>query len=138
MALIKIEFDSALAPGKFLLCRALDPAAAGPLFDLLDDENTRSVKADAELLALARAFGWDEDEGLDAREYLKSCAVEERVVEDPGFFEEQDKGGTVEIYFRDLTAEKQHEVLAALGIKAAKDGNLDVAPLALLHLKEGS
>jgi len=139
MALIKIEFDSCLAPGGFLLCRALDPEAAGPVFDLLDEENTRPVEEASQLVSLARAFGWEEDEeeSQDPREYLKLCATEERVVKDPGFFGE-DEETTVEIYFKDLTPEKQREVLEALRIKGPSEGNLDFVPLALLHLKEGS
>ncbi len=141
MSLIKLEFDSCIAPGRFLLCRALDPEAAGPVFDLLDDESTRPVEEASQLVSLARAFGWEEDEEEpdDPREYLKLCASEERVVKDPGFFAE-DEETTVEIYFQDLTPQKQSEVLSALGIKDPKDANLDidVVPLAILHLKEGS
>ena len=136
MALIKIEFDSCLAPGGFLLCRALDPEVAGPVFDLLDEENTRPLDEDSEVTSLARAFGWEDDDETDPTEYLKTCAVEERVIADPGFFA-KDQSTPVEIYFQDLTAEKQCEVLEALGINAAKDANLDVVPLAVLNFEEG-
>lgn len=42
----------------------------------------------------------------------------------------------VRIYFRDLTEEKQKEVLEAYGIESEKDGNFDLFPLTILYVEE--
>jgi hypothetical protein len=42
---------------------------------------------------------------------------------------------TVEIYFRDLSDEKQAEILQAAGIDTEEDGNWDVLPLAVVDFE---
>ena len=42
----------------------------------------------------------------------------------------------VEIYFRDLTDEKQREVLEAAGINSPEDANWDAFPLDMLEFED--
>ncbi len=41
----------------------------------------------------------------------------------------------MEIFFSDLTEDAQARVLSELGLKDAKDGNFDIAPLFVLEVE---
>ena len=43
---------------------------------------------------------------------------------------------TVEIYFSDLTQEKQKEVLETMNMESEKDGNFEMCPLAFFEIEE--
>jgi len=44
----------------------------------------------------------------------------------------------IEIYFADLTEQKQKEVLDAYGLQSADEENFDVAPLSILEVEEAN
>ena len=43
---------------------------------------------------------------------------------------------TVEIYFSDLTEEKQKEVLETMNMKDESEGNFEISPLAMIDIAE--
>ena len=140
MAKIRVFQHEDLAPRGFLVARAIKPETLDPIFDFLDEKETRRIESEREIIELARAFGLEEEKTVEtAREFLSECALYETTTEDPGFF--LDSTRSVELYLGDLLPEKQREVLEAFGLARAEDGNLDLVPLATLEVerrKEGS
>jgi len=81
------------APSCFILCRVTNPEASSEDFewDARDEANTLLIQTDWDFPGVARSFGWsgEDDEIAQAAEFLSRVAREEKVVEDPGYFDER-------------------------------------------------
>lgn len=92
--LIAVARDESFAPGCFILCRVKNPEAGPGKYDWdeRDEEMTRLIQTDWDFPGVARSFGWDgEDSDIDgAREYLDDCVENAKVIEDPGYFDQED------------------------------------------------
>ena len=81
---IAIEQGGNWAPCCYILCKVVDGD-----WDERDESTTVLVQTDYDYPGIARAFGWvgEDDQIAEAAEHLDGC--EGKVVEDPGYFDEQ-------------------------------------------------
>jgi hypothetical protein len=116
--LIAVERDPDYAPCSYVICRVKNPEAEEGQYDwdTRDEESTRLVQTDWDYPSLARDFGHVPKPGPDgcnhsgtdgtvdcpgcgkkvgefiseAVEFLDDCAGSGKVVEDPGYFSEEE------------------------------------------------
>jgi hypothetical protein len=92
--LIAVERGGSYAPGCFIICRVLNPEDGPGRYDWdeRDGDSTILVQGDTGFPGLATTFGWpgEESDIEGAIEFLDACVNNAKVVEDPGYFDNQE------------------------------------------------